>query len=372
MATSEKTINNFGIFTKNAPNSFFETEEKILKNLSEERSRNYEMRAKLADYAFENFQNRSLDELIRLDTRKFRNYLNFLSHYNKLLKKGDPLRVKRMHKANEKKTKFLKDYAFNKFKIPFTEFYQFVQDYEDDMILSQMDLNSVPKLYEASTIKDLNDEDENQLSQIDLSPFKDRLSKEVSSQNNCVQNDTNRNNYIKYKAGIDVSWIENDSLGPINLIKEKNDKYTFCNSCANSFNRKGQINVFGDLGQLPHEIKLLRSYYEYKDLWLFSLYCNVYQPTNYGTIGIIYQKESELPANKQNVKKALLWLEQNKVFYQNFLSAFERLDRYSLANNVFNGFPETNSGIKLNEDNRIEMSLNNPDENGLIIKVDER
>ncbi|RNA15303.1 hypothetical protein BpHYR1_035695 [Brachionus plicatilis] len=36
--------------------SFFETEEKILKNLSEERSRINEMRAKLADYAFENFQ----------------------------------------------------------------------------------------------------------------------------------------------------------------------------------------------------------------------------------------------------------------------------------------------------------------------------
>ncbi|RNA07221.1 hypothetical protein BpHYR1_038592 [Brachionus plicatilis] len=305
------------------------------------------MRAKLADYAFENFQNRRLDELISLDTRKFRNYLNFLN-------------------------------------------------YEDDMILSQMDLNSVPKLNEASTIKDLNDEDENQLSQIDLNPFKDRLSKEVNSQNNCVQNDTKRaekfqkklessvtkyccnycnkiifcNNvrFLKIDDNLKSSWIKNDSLGPINLIKEKNEKYTFCNSCANNFNRKRQINVFGDFGQLPDEIKLLRSYYEYKDLSLCSLYCNVYQPTNYGywhmsgqfnlyrkktenlkgTFGIIYQKESELPANKQNVQKALLWLKQNNVFYQNFLSAFERLDRYSLANNVFNGFPETNSGIILN------------------------
>ncbi|RNA14788.1 hypothetical protein BpHYR1_045846 [Brachionus plicatilis] len=34
-----------------------------------------------------------LDELIILDTRKFRNYLNFLSHYNELLKRVDPLRV---------------------------------------------------------------------------------------------------------------------------------------------------------------------------------------------------------------------------------------------------------------------------------------
>ncbi|RMZ99114.1 hypothetical protein BpHYR1_050080 [Brachionus plicatilis] len=34
-----------------------------------------------------------LDELISLDTRKFRNYLNFLSRYNELLKRVDPLRV---------------------------------------------------------------------------------------------------------------------------------------------------------------------------------------------------------------------------------------------------------------------------------------
>ena len=27
---------------------------------------------------------------------------------------------------------------------------------------------------------------------------------------------------------------------------------------------------------------MLRSYYEYKDLSLCSLYCNVYQPSNYG------------------------------------------------------------------------------------------
>ncbi|RNA40622.1 hypothetical protein BpHYR1_046057 [Brachionus plicatilis] len=34
-----------------------------------------------------------LDELISLDTRKFRNYLYFLSHYNEFLKRVDPLRV---------------------------------------------------------------------------------------------------------------------------------------------------------------------------------------------------------------------------------------------------------------------------------------
>ena len=91
-----------------------------------------------------------------------------------------------------------------------------------------------------------------------------------------------------------------------------------------------------------------------------------------GTFGMIFQKSEETPAAKLKVQEALLWLKKNNVFYKNFLCNYERLERYALTNESYLGFPSTNSDVILKDRDRIELNINNTDDIGLIINVDER
>ncbi|CAF0707232.1 unnamed protein product [Brachionus calyciflorus] len=149
----------------------------------------------LAKYAETHFNDRKLHELIRMNTDNFKKYLCYLGNYIEELKKIDSRRTERLKRALMKKKVCLKQYAFENFNIPYSEFGKIVQDYEEDNILSQVDLSKFDVKNFANNQSQMNvslkfDEEKNKidvedeiLSQINISHFEKDVNetKEISS-----------------------------------------------------------------------------------------------------------------------------------------------------------------------------------------------
>ncbi|CAF1074181.1 unnamed protein product [Brachionus calyciflorus] len=385
---------------------FLETEEKYVTALEENRSKIKGIKEKLADYAQKNFTNMRVNELIKLDTQKSRTFINYLSEYNQLLKQDDPAQYEEdillsqlnlqnftqcepvLPSQNEKlfnnqKTSLaLIDEDDNQMHKQTLEFQGIKENIQDDSVnhgLNDSLTTNIQNLTKSNQFQGCSPKKR----------IRKTTQKETKSSkklvNELIKLDTQKSTtFINYLSEYNQllkqddpaldeeeknGWIKNFNLEGSNLIRSKNDKYTFCNSCANNFNRKRKLDVFDDFGKLPPVIKELSSYNEYKELSLCSLYFNLYQPTNYGywhmsgqmnlynkkienlkgTFGMIFEKSEEIPASK-----------------------IKRLDRYSLTNDSYIGFPSTNSDVILKDRDRIELNINNNEEIGLIINVDER
>lgn len=59
------------------------------------------------------------------------------------------------------------------------------------------------------------------------------------------------------------------------------NKRSFCHTCLANVKKNEFVDMFIDCGEIPEEIKALKSYSEYGRLSLCGLYCNTMQPTKY-------------------------------------------------------------------------------------------